>query len=97
LSAQVDFEAFIEAAQAGGAAVWGPVPQGRFLAALGAEARLSVLAARATAGQREALASGLRRLIDPAGMGNLFKAVSLTSPGLQAPAGFAAAPSNGSL
>ncbi len=91
LSAHVDFAAFAAAAQAAGAKTYGPVPQGRFLAALGAEARLAMLIARATPAQRATLDSGLRRLIDPAQMGTLFKALALTSPGLPEPAGFAAA------
>ena len=33
--------------------------------------------------------SGLQRLLDPRQMGNLFKALALTSPGLPVPAGFA--------
>jgi NADH dehydrogenase [ubiquinone] 1 alpha subcomplex assembly factor 7 len=64
------------------------VAQGRFLAALGAEARLASLSAGATEAQRGALESGLRRLIDPAQMGSLFKVLALTSPGLPAPPGF---------
>ena len=89
LSAHVDFTAFAEAARAAGAAIWGPVPQGRFLAELGAEARLAALSASAGAEQRALLESGLRRLIDPGEMGTLFKVIALTSPGLPAPAGFA--------
>jgi NADH dehydrogenase [ubiquinone] 1 alpha subcomplex assembly factor 7 len=89
LSADVDFAAFAEAARAGGAATYGPVPQGRFLRALGAEARLAGLALQATAAQRESLASGLARLLDPAAMGALFRALALTSPGLPRPDGFA--------
>ena len=88
LSAHVDFTAFATAASAAGAIVHGPVPQGRFLAALGAEARLAALAARAAPAQRAELESGLRRLIDPAQMGTLFKVLALTPPGLPAPAGF---------
>jgi len=88
LSAHVDFAAFAAAARAGGAVVHGPLPQGRFLAALGAEARLAALSARATPAQRVLLESGLERLLDPAQMGNLFKALALTSPGLPAPVGF---------
>ena len=88
LSAHVDFAAFAAAAGAAGAVVHGPVTQGRFLAALGAEARLAALSAGATNAQRAALESGLERLIDPAQMGNLFKVLALTSPGLPAPAGF---------
>jgi NADH dehydrogenase [ubiquinone] 1 alpha subcomplex assembly factor 7 len=88
LSAHVDFGAFAAAAQAPGAVVQGPVAQGRFLAALGAEARLAKLSAGASEAQRGALTGGLERLIDPAQMGNLFKVLALTSPGLPAPAGF---------
>ena len=88
LSAHVDFAAFAAAARAAGAIVHGPVAQGRFLAALGAEARLAALSARAEPAQRARLASSLERLIDPAQMGTLFKALALTSRGLPAPAGF---------
>ncbi len=88
LSAHVDFAGFAAAAHAAGAVVHGPVAQGRFLAALGAETRLAALSARATTAQRARLESGLARLIDPAQMGNLFKVLALTSPGLPAPAGF---------
>jgi len=95
LSAHVDFSAFAAAARGAGAAVWGPVPQGRFLAALGADARLQALSARAGAEQRALLESGLRRLIDPDEMGTLFKAMAVTSPGLPAPAGFAEAEVSG--
>jgi NADH dehydrogenase [ubiquinone] 1 alpha subcomplex assembly factor 7 len=90
LSAHVDFAAFAAAARAAGAAVWGPAPQGGFLLALGAAARLAALTAHATPEQRRVLDSGFRRLIDPAEMGNLFKALALSSPGLPMPAGFAA-------
>ena len=95
LSAHVDFAAFAGAARAAGAAVWGPVPQGRFLAALGAEVRLAKLTAGASPAQRALLERGLRRLIDPAEMGNLFKVLALSSPGLPAPAGFTEASSEG--
>jgi NADH dehydrogenase [ubiquinone] 1 alpha subcomplex assembly factor 7 len=91
LSAHVDFAAFAAAARAAGAVVHGPVAQGRFLAALGAEARLGALSTGATPAQRALLDSGLRRLLDPAEMGTLFKVLALTSPGLPAPAGFAGA------
>jgi len=89
LSAHVDFAAFAEAATAGGAAVHGPVTQRDYLIALGAEARLGALLRRAAPAQRPVLESGLRRLIDPAEMGTLFKVLAVTSPGLPAPAGFA--------
>jgi NADH dehydrogenase [ubiquinone] 1 alpha subcomplex assembly factor 7 len=88
LSAHVDFAAFAEAAQAGGAATHGPVPQGVLLAALGATQRAAVLRTRATASQRRALDDGLKRLLDPSEMGALFKAIALVSPGLPPPPGF---------
>jgi NADH dehydrogenase [ubiquinone] 1 alpha subcomplex assembly factor 7 len=92
LSAHVDFAAFAEAATASGAACHGPMPQRDFLLALGAEARLAALSPRAAPAQRVALESGLSRLIDPAQMGNLFKVLALTSPGLPCPAGFVGHP-----
>ena len=74
----------------------GIAPRGkRFLAALGAEARLAALSRNATPEQRAALRGGLGRLIDPAQMGTLFKALALTSPGLPAPAGFEGEPAMG--
>ncbi len=88
LSAHVDFATIRATAEAAGATVFGPVPQGELLAALGAGARLTALCATASAAQREMLALGLRRLIDPREMGTLFKAMALVSPGLPAPAGF---------
>lgn len=88
LSAHVDFAAFGEAARSAGVVTHGPVTQQRFLMGLGAETRLAGLGEHATPAQREALRCGLQRLLDPAQMGNLFKVLALTSPGLPAPAGF---------
>ena len=88
LSAHVDFTAFAAAARAAGATVHGPVTQGDFLAALGADVRLASLLRRATPAQRASLVSGYRRLIDPDGMGTLFKVLAITSPGLPTPSGF---------
>jgi NADH dehydrogenase [ubiquinone] 1 alpha subcomplex assembly factor 7 len=88
LSAHVDFAAFAEAARAAGAEVHGPTSQGRFLTALGTGLRLEALSARATPAQRQSLESGVRRLLDPGEMGDLFKVVALVSPGLASPAGF---------
>ena len=90
LSAHVDFMAFAEAAQAGGGATYGPVPQRVLLAALGVSQRAAVLRARATPSQRRALDDGVRRLLDPGQMGTLFQATALVSPGLPPPPGFEA-------
>jgi len=88
LSADVDFAAFAQAARAAGAAVWGPVPQGRFLEELGAVQRLAALSARASPAQRQQLESGVERLLDPRKMGTLFKVLALTTLGLPSPPGF---------
>jgi NADH dehydrogenase [ubiquinone] 1 alpha subcomplex assembly factor 7 len=90
LSAHVDFAAFAEAAHAGGAVTYGPVPQRWWLTALGAEQRATVLRAGATPRQRQALDAGVRRLLDPGQMGTLFQAITLTSPGMPPPPGFEA-------
>jgi NADH dehydrogenase [ubiquinone] 1 alpha subcomplex assembly factor 7 len=89
LSADVDFAAFAEAAVVAGAPAHGPVPQGTFLQRLGVAQRLAALSVRAAPAQRRQLQSGLERLLDPAQMGTLFKAMALTSPGLPMPPGFA--------
>jgi len=90
LSAHVDFAALAEAAARGGLEICGPVTQGRFLAALGAELRLARLCAGAGPEQRQALASGVARLLDPEQMGSLFKVMAAVSPGFPMPAGFSA-------
>jgi NADH dehydrogenase [ubiquinone] 1 alpha subcomplex assembly factor 7 len=88
LSAHVDFAAFREAAAAGGAETHGPVTQTRFLTGLGAELRLAMLSARATLAQRQGLEGGVRRLLHRDEMGEQFKVIALTSPGLKTLAGF---------
>jgi NADH dehydrogenase [ubiquinone] 1 alpha subcomplex assembly factor 7 len=88
LSADVDFAAVAEAARAAGAEIHGPVAQRRFLETLGAAARLERLCARASPAQRQALESGLARLLDPAGMGGRFKVLGATTPGLARLVGF---------
>lgn len=88
LTTHVDFAALSAAARAAGAQSWGPVPQGAFLAALGAEQRTETLAASASPDQVAALRTGLKRLIAADGMGTLFKVMALTGPGTPLPAGF---------
>jgi NADH dehydrogenase [ubiquinone] 1 alpha subcomplex assembly factor 7 len=90
LTTHVDFAALAEAAAAGGAAVYGPVPQGTFLTALGVHLRTAKLLARAAPDQRRALRAALFRLIDPGAMGELFKALVLAQPAAPAPPGFKA-------
>jgi NADH dehydrogenase [ubiquinone] 1 alpha subcomplex assembly factor 7 len=88
LTAHVDFTALADAAHQRGAWSWGPVPQGAFLQALGIAARLERLLQRAAPGQAADLGIAVRRLIDPAEMGTLFKVLCIAAPGLPPPAGF---------
>lgn len=90
LSSHVDLRALAEAACAGGAAVYGPVPQGTFLRAFGIEVRTAMLLERAAPGQRRELRAALHRLTDPGAMGELFKVLVLSRPGDPHPPGFSA-------
>ncbi len=65
----------------------GPLAQGLFLLGLGAQARLDQLV-RARPELAETLFASARRLIDPAEMGERFKAICLSPQGLPPPAGF---------
>ena len=88
LTTHVDFRALAEAASGGGAAVYGPVPQGTFLATLGVHLRTAKLLERAAPDQRRALRAALFRLTDPGAMGELFKVLVLAHPAAPAPPGF---------
>lgn len=90
LTTHVDFGALARAARAAGATVHGPVPQGLFLQRLGIAARLERLLAGADADRAAALVSGVRRLVEPAQMGELFKVMALSGPDMPQPAGFLA-------
>lgn len=81
LTAHVDFEALSKALTEGGAVVHGPITQGAFLRAMGIAERARVLGAKAGAAAEEAC----ERLAGNAQMGNLFKVLSATSPGLAIP------------
>lgn len=87
LTAHVDFAALSAAVRAAGAACWGPVPQGAFLAALGLAARAAALTA-ANPFRAAEIAEAADRLAHPARMGTLFKAMAVTPPGAAAPPGF---------
>jgi NADH dehydrogenase [ubiquinone] 1 alpha subcomplex assembly factor 7 len=87
LTAHVDFEALSRAA--GEVMVHGPVSQRDFLIALGIEARAAKLQNSAnTKEAREEIATGVARLIDPRGMGSLFKVLALSRPDQATPPGF---------
>lgn len=87
LTAHVDFTSLAQAAASAGGTAHGPVTQGAFLRALGLELRAAQLSAAAP-GAAESIAAAQRRLTDAAEMGELFKALALTSPDLGPPAGF---------
>lgn len=89
LSAHVDFRALALAAADAGAAVFGPVPQGTFLRAMGIEARAVRLLAQADAPQAHEIRAALFRLTDASAMAELFKVLVLASPAGPPPPGFA--------
>jgi NADH dehydrogenase [ubiquinone] 1 alpha subcomplex assembly factor 7 len=87
LTAHVQFSALAGKARAAGLAVDGPIAQAELLRRLGIVERTARLIAAnpSRAGEIEA---GTLRLISPTGMGQLFKAVAVRSPGLHAPPAF---------
>ena len=87
LTVDVDFSRLARLARAAGLDVAGPVPQGAFLMALGLQERLNQLI-EANPGSASELFDGVRRLADPAEMGERFKVICLSSAGLPPPAGF---------
>ena len=88
LTAHVDFAALKNAALTHGLVAYGPMPQGAFLLKLGLEARRDQLCNNATAEQNQEIVAATSRLVDPAAMGLLFKAMALTSQGLAPPPPF---------
>lgn len=78
LTAHVDFEALSKALMAAGARVHGPLSQRDFLLAMGLRERAQVLGAQGGVSAEEAC----ERLAGEAQMGNLFKVLAATSPGL---------------
>jgi len=88
LTAHVDFARFGAMAEAAGAQVHGPIPQGLFLARLGLFQRTNQLARHLPPRQAAAMMQGARRLAEPDRMGRLFKAIALVSPGCATPPGF---------
>jgi NADH dehydrogenase [ubiquinone] 1 alpha subcomplex assembly factor 7 len=91
VTAHVDFQALVRAAEDLGARVHGPVPQGEFLKALGIEQRAATLMAKTTPQVSEDISGALKRLTEGGrgGMGSMFKVVSISDPALETLAGFA--------
>jgi NADH dehydrogenase [ubiquinone] 1 alpha subcomplex assembly factor 7 len=88
ISAHVDFAALAQAANRGGAAVFGPVTQGMLLANIGITERAEQLMKNNPANARDLL-SAAERLIGNDQMGILFKALALVPPALSDVSGFA--------
>lgn len=88
ITAHVDFYNLTRAAASGGTTVHGPVTQGAFLNKLGARERATALCEKATAKQKAATLSGLKRLTAADQMGELFKALCIVHPDLPKPEGF---------
>jgi NADH dehydrogenase [ubiquinone] 1 alpha subcomplex assembly factor 7 len=86
LTARVDFAALAQTAQAAGLDVSAAVPQREFLSKLGLEMR-AVTLTRAKPDAKPVIARQLHRLTDAEEMGELFKAICLSSAGLAAPLG----------
>jgi NADH dehydrogenase [ubiquinone] 1 alpha subcomplex assembly factor 7 len=84
LTAQVDFQALGQAAEAGGCAAHGACAQGDFLRRMGAHARAASLIA-ANPGKRAEIERGLARLIAPSEMGRVFRVLALLPDGFAPP------------
>ena len=83
LTAHVRFAPLARIATRTGAAVHGPVPQGRFLAALGIRERAAALASGRDDAARDGIASALARLVAPTEMGETFKAFAIAHPAIR--------------
>lgn len=88
ITAHVNFQSLIDAAKTNGAKAFGPVDQGAFLLALGAEARADALKQKATPAAAAEIDRSVRRLLHPLAMGRLFKALAILPPNASPPAGF---------
>lgn len=87
LTVDVDFGRLARLARAHGLDVAGPTAQGPFLGALGAQQRMQALI-NANPSQAAVIFEDVRRLVDPAELGQRFKVICISSPGLPPPAGF---------
>ncbi len=88
VTAHVDFEALARRAIDHGAAVYGPVTQGRFLESLGLSLRVETLCKDKSPEEAAAVRAGASRIAAPNEMGEIFKALCLSGPNQPAPAGF---------
>jgi NADH dehydrogenase [ubiquinone] 1 alpha subcomplex assembly factor 7 len=87
ISAHVDFAALVQAGRLGGAAVFGPLTQGLFLANIGIVERAEQLMA-ANPDQGKSILQAIERLIGNDQMGRLFKVLAFAPPLVGGMAGF---------
>jgi len=94
LTAHVDFQSLVRAAEDLGARVHGPVTQGEFLKRLGIETRATTLIAKAAPEIAEDIDGAMKRLVGGGrtGMGEMFKVLAVSQPDLASLAGFADEP-----
>ncbi len=85
LTSHVDFESLARAFAQGGAATHGPITQRQFLLGMGLETRAALLGQKANPGERDVIGRAVERLAGENQMGNLFKVMAATSPGLSIP------------
>ncbi|MFN4009898.1 MAG: class I SAM-dependent methyltransferase [Pannonibacter sp.] len=85
LTAHVDFQALALAAMQAGADAMTPLTQGEFLLRLGLLERAGQLGAGKDAATQERLSGEVERLAAPDQMGELFKVLALSTPGLVPP------------
>ena len=90
LTAHVNFPALAQSARNEGVTVHGPVPQATFLEQVGLFVRADALKQNASPAQQREVDLAVHRLTAPDQMGTLFKAISVTGPGVPQPPGFAA-------
>jgi NADH dehydrogenase [ubiquinone] 1 alpha subcomplex assembly factor 7 len=89
ISAHVDFAGIAGSARRGGARIWGPCEQGKFLRALGIDLRAAKLAMADPVHASE-IRSAVARLTNPDAMGALFQILAVTPPDASQPPGFGA-------
>ena len=89
VTAHVDFAALARRARMTDVRADGPIRQADFLKRLGLNVRLDAIEKSISdEGKKEAIRSGARRLVDPKGMGDLFKVLALSPQGSRVPPGF---------
>ena len=85
ITSHVDFAQLARAFAAGGGVVHQGLTQRQFLLAMGLEQRIGQLAAKADPATSATLFRQMARLADEREMGNLFKVLGVSSPGLMTP------------